>query len=132
MASLDMKDVKRFMAELKKIDPETAKETRNKFRSLARVVAQDARNRASQHSRSGKMARSIVARGGSGDAAIASSHPGLPTMEFGLRHPLFGTGSWYQQAKRPVMWPAVEAHSSDFEKQALAAIDAAARKAGFK
>lgn len=131
---IDMSQVTRFMKELRQIEPDMAKELRNNFRSLAGEVASNARTRASAWSKTGKMANSIKPRVDSrGNAAIASSHPGLPINEFGGRHPVFGnTNVYVSQKARPTMFPAVEAAAGRFELEALKAIDEAARKAGFK
>lgn len=131
---IDMSQVNRFMKELRQMEPDAAKELRNNFRSLANEVASNARTRASAWSKTGKMANSIKPRVDSrGNAAIASSHPGLPINEFGGRHPVFGnSNAWVRQAPRPTMLPAVEAAGGRFEQRALQAIDEAARKAGFR
>lgn len=124
--------IKRTMGELRRLEPDTAKACRREFRALAKKVALDARGRAPR--RTGALARSVRPRvSSSGVAAVAASNPAARPNEFGGRHPLFGnTSHWYPMQKRPLLFPAVDAHSREFFSMAEAIVTKSAKSAGFK
>lgn len=126
------KEFRATFSALRQVDRETAKETRRRFRELAKPVAMDARRRAPKDT--GKMAKTIRPRVDSrGDAGIASNHPAVRPWHFGGRHPLFGNRKhWYPMPRKPFMFEAVDAHRAKFFAEAETAIEEAGKKAGFK
>lgn len=124
--------IRKTMKELRRIEPEAAKDCRRQFRALAKKVALDARGRAAR--KTGALSKSVKPRVSSrGDASIYSSDPAARPNEFGGRHPLFGNRNhWYPTPKQPFLFPAVEAHSREFFTLAEVALFKASKKAGFK
>lgn len=49
-----------------------------------------------------------------------------------FRHPVFGSGTWVSQVARPFFFAETAQHMPEVERAALAAVDDAARQAGFK
>lgn len=128
----DIPELKRVMQDLKRLAPEAAKATRNRFRAAAKAIAMDARRRAKK--RTGKLSKSITPRVSSnGSSSIVASAPHARINEFGGRHPVFGHyDTWVAQPAAPFMFPAVEAGKEEFFKQANEALNDAAREIGFQ
>lgn len=129
--SADIPELRRFMRNLRKIEPEVAKATNRRFRAAAGKVANDAAGRAPK--RSGRLARSIKpsvsTRTG---AAVRSPLPYAAIHEYGGRHRVHGKNVWVHQPARPYMNPAAIAGRGEFYREANEAVLDAARKAGFR
>lgn len=124
------KDVQKLLRDLRKFSPELARETRAKFKSAAGPALADVKRR--QPVRSGQLRRKTKIRVVRGRVEIRSSAPHARISEFGGRHPNWGRDDWTKQPAAPAVFPGTAAHKADFVRQAEAAVDAAARKAGFR
>lgn len=120
-----------LMRDLRKVDPALVNGVRRELRRVAKIVADDARRRAPR--KSGALQRSIrPSVSSTGDAAVVASAPHARITELGGRHPLFGNKErWYPQPRRPYLIPARDAHQKEFIQAADAALNEAAKKAGF-
>lgn len=129
---LEIEGLKDFMRDLRKFSPELAKQLRRKIRAAAKLVSDEARKLAPR--KSGALRKGIRPRTWSdGSSAVESKDPAARIIEWGGRHPLFGNmDSWVFQEAQPHIFPAVKAMRGDFEKEALDALEHAAREAGFK
>jgi len=125
------KAMAKLMADLRKVAPDVAKETRKKFKAAAQPVLENARSR--QPSRTGELRRKTKIRITRGSVQIRSSAAHARISEFGGRHPLWGDREhWVDQKAAPAIWPAVQDGRKKFLEQANAAVYLALKKAGFK
>jgi HK97 gp10 family phage protein len=128
--SADIPELKSFLKDLRKIEPETAKAVRRNLRRLAKKVSDDARRRAAKRTR--RLERSISPSVTSRGASIVVKAPHARMNEFGGRHPVFGNEDvWVNQKPMPFLFPAVAAGKEQFFKEADAALIEAARRARF-
>jgi HK97 gp10 family phage protein len=119
-----------LLRDLKKLEPEVSKELRDRLKEIVNVVASDARQKAPY--KTGKLAKKIVPSVTNKGAAVLSKAEHARIMEFGGRHPVFGNrNTWVFQPARPHVFPAVEAHRADVDRQGQEALDNALRKIGF-
>jgi HK97 gp10 family phage protein len=124
------KEVKALLRDLKKFDPELAKEVRKRFKAAANPILNAARRR--QPKDTGELRRRTKVRFARGRTEIRSSAPHARISEFGGRHPLWGRDQWVAHPAQPAIFPAVDAGRKDFIREAEIAVTAAARKAGFQ
>jgi hypothetical protein len=119
---------------LRKFAPEVDKSFRKRLRTVAVVVAADAKGRASWSRRIPRAIKPGVTAKGAQITVRAAIAPHGPLYEGdgssgSFRHPLFGDrGHWYQQQRRPFVRPAVAARASYIESEAGRAIDDAKRE----
>lgn len=125
------RELKRFLADLKKVDPEARKQLQRRFRAGAQKVAADARGR--QKSVSGNLRKLTRAGARAGQAEVRSKAIYSRIREFGGRHLVFARpDSWVYDKAQPAVFPAVEAHRDEYIKDANEALFQALRGANFK
>ncbi len=125
------RELRTFLADLKKIDPEARKRLQRRFRTAAQRVAADARGR--QKSVSGNLRKQTRAGARGGQAEVRSRARYSRISEFGGRHLVFGRrDSWVYEKPQPAVFPAVEAGRDEYIKDANTALFEALRGANFK
>jgi hypothetical protein len=141
--SVDADDFRNFQRTLKKINAEISKELNKELRRvLNSTIVPAARANASWSSRipaairptvgATKIGARVAARQAPHGRAFEGLQRGLRTRS-SFRHPVFGNRNvWVEQATRPFLAPAFDSHAAEATKAAEAAIDQAARQAGFK
>lgn len=131
------RDWAKFLADLKRFEPETRKELNRELKKLGATMVTAAKTNASWSTRIPGATRLGVTRKGvrlvtSGRRAPhARPYEGFSGASF--RHPVFGDRSnWVSQDARPFLGPAAEEHRDEFMEAAGAAVDAAASNTGWK
>lgn len=137
----DFTDFARFTRALRKAKPEVAKLLRMRLRTAGKLVADDAKVRASEHSQS--IPPSIKIRTSGMMVAVIAGGEGVPLAglyELGnkpnrrndptsFRHPLFGNKNiWYSQQAYPFLAAAVRDHIEQVEFEASLALAEAIQK----
>jgi hypothetical protein len=126
---------------LRDADPQLAREFQSEFKSVADIVASDARGRVP--SRSGRSARSIRAVSGGNTVYVKGGKKAVPYygwLDFGSRTPRSGNprsvGPWRGSGRGPregrFIYPAIRSRQRQIVAAAEAAFDKAARKVGLK
>lgn len=128
------------VADLGAVPKELRKELRPRLRQVAAPIAAGARRRASWSTRIPRAIRTSVSfsvqRPGvrirvDGKAAPhARAYEGLSGMTF--KHPVFGRDVWVTQQARPFLFPAARKAAPDVARAVNDAVQAAAKKHGFK
>ncbi len=137
-ASLDS-----LIADLGKMPADLRKELRPAMRKAAEPILRDAKSRASWSSRIpgaiGLTASFTAKRPGVRMKVNSARAPHARPYEFGsgrnrnLRHPLFGNrDAWFEEPVRPFFFPAVQAGAAGVVEASSEAVQAAARRAGFR
>lgn len=133
--------LQRVLADLRTFSGEARKEIRPTLKRAADAVVQTARRNAGWSSRIPRAiatrvrfgARStgvhVVARAKAAPHARPYEGLGQPGT---FRHPTWGGDPWVTQARRPFLWPAVQAEGEQTRAALADAVDQAARKAGFR
>jgi hypothetical protein len=141
--SVDADDFRNFQRTLKKVNATISKELNKELRKVLRAtIVPAARRNASWSSRIPSAIKPTVgttkigARVASRQAPHGRSYEGLAKglrSRSSFRHPVFGNRNvWVSQATRPFLAPAFDSHAGEASKAAEAAIQNAARSAGFK
>lgn len=143
VAGVDTSDFKKLIRALRKADSELAVTVRKGLRASGEIVAERARDIASEHStsipptikvRTAGAAVAVVA--GGGDVAIAElfelgNARGAKSVMAGaatFRHPVFGNGDrWVTQATHPFLAPALEESLPEVETAVTEALDVAVK-----
>jgi hypothetical protein len=121
---------------LRKFAPATQKTFRARLRTIATVVASDAKGNASWSKRIPRAISTTVQAKGAGvrvRAAIAPHGPLYedPRRRGTFRHPVFGDrGHWVTQTTRPFVQPAVDARQAYIKTEGLRAVQQAKEEAG--
>jgi hypothetical protein len=125
-----MADIQRLLADVRRIGPDVAKEVDQRLKPITDQTATDARTFAPE--RTGALRRAIQAgRLPRGEAAVwVRGIPYAPIQNDGGTHPLFGRGSYRQEAHH-YMERAIDANREHFYRTAEQVIDDVAQKAGF-
>jgi phage gpG-like protein len=124
MAAID-----RLLRDIRHMDTDLDKAVDERVKPVTDQTAADARTFAPV--RSGALRASIEAgRLARGEAAVWAAVPYAVVQNYGGEHPVFGRGSVEQQARR-FMGRAIDKNRDDFFRAVAAALDDAARKAGF-
>lgn len=128
-----------FQRELKKVEPELAKDLRKELKAVVeKHVVPDAKANASWSSRIPKAIKPQVTTKGVGVRVGRKRAPhGRPFEGLrggsSFRHPVFGNREvWVSQPTRPFLSPAVDKNQEKAAQAALKAVDSAGRKAGFR
>ena len=141
--SVDAEDFRNFQRTLKKVNATISKELNKELRRvLNSTIIPAARSNASWSSRIPAAIRPTVGASKIGARVAANRAPhgrayeglakGLRSNS-SFRHPVFGNRNvWVEQRTRPFLAPAFDSHAGEASKAAEAAIQNAARSAGFK
>jgi hypothetical protein len=128
-----------FQRELRKVEPEMAKELKKELRAVVEThVVPAAKANAGWSSRiPGAIKPQVLAKGMGVRVAAKQAPHGRPFEGLrgnsSFRHPVFGNRNvWVSQRTLPFLWPAVDANQEKAAQAALKAVDAAGRAAGFR
>lgn len=128
-----------FSRELKKVEPELAKELRKELREIVKTkVIPTAKSNAGFSARiPGAIKPSVTTKGAGVRIAGKQAPHGRPIEGIGgnshFRHPVFGNREvWVNQRTRPFLSPAVDANQDEAAEAAKKAVDKAGRAAGFR
>ncbi|MBX6382023.1 MAG: HK97 gp10 family phage protein [Microbispora sp.] len=134
-------EVQRLMRDLGGIPQDLRRQLRPGLRGAGRIVADEAKRRASWSSRIPRATTVSVRFAGSPGVRVIVNrrkapharpheHGGRPGQ---FRHPLFGDRSrWYSQRARPFLAPALEAKGRAAEREISRVVDRVTRDAGFR
>lgn len=132
---VDVVGLRELQRALKRFAPGVHKSFRKRLREIAKVVAADARGRASWSHRIPGAIQPFVTMKAAGVRVRAAKAQHGPLYEGGdqqratFRHPLFGDRShWYTQRTRPFLHPAVEARARFIHAEAVKAVEEAKRE----
>ncbi len=128
-----------FQRDLKKLAPEVRKAFDKRLKAIVRDVVADAQSRASWSSRIPRAIGPSLTRRGAGVRIRRDKAPHGSIYELGsgrnsgtVRHPLFGdTAHWFSSPTRLFLGPAVDDKRDEAVKQALEAVEDAAKEVGF-
>jgi HK97 gp10 family phage protein len=126
ISQVSKNELRRLIADLRKLSPETAKEVRKQFKKAAQPTLADARRR--QPNATGELRRKTRIYVTRGSVSIRSRAPHGRISEFGARHPLWGRDQWVKQPAAPAIFPAVEARRTQFINDANNAVITAFKK----
>jgi hypothetical protein len=139
-ATVKVEGLSQFLRALKRYAPEVRKEFNKRARSVASVIAADARGRAAWSRRiPGAIGPTVTTKWvGVRISRRKASHG--PLYERGgkgntgvVRHPLFGNRAfWFSTPARPMLRPAAQAHEQDTVEAMVRAIGDAKRGAGLR
>jgi hypothetical protein len=128
--------------DLRNLPPETQKAVRPALRQAGRLIAQDAKTRASWSSRIPGTIRvetsvnanreGVQVRAGGPSAPHARPYEGLSVRGSEFRHPVYGNREvWVAQATRPFLFPAAQANEVQAAELVSSALTDAAIALGF-
>lgn len=144
MIRVDAGSLRSLIADLGKLPPEVVKELRPRLRRAGEVVKRDAQAQASWSSRIPRAMRLTTRFASAKSAGVfitvneaqaphARPYEGIGTRGTTFRHPVFGDRDvWVAQAQRPFLLPAVQRNREAVVKASGEAVDAAARRFGFR
>lgn len=135
-AEINPAEWKRFLRDLKRLEPEVRKTLIKEFKELLGPLQAAAKSNAGWSSRiPGAIAKSVTTKKVGLRVRGAKAPHGRPFEGITgatFRHPVFGNREvWVSQAARPFLKPAVDAHKDEFLEAAGEAVDEAARKTGW-
>lgn len=135
-------EVEELVKELRKVPQELKRELRPGLRAAGRVVADDAKRRASWSSRIPRAIRVSTTFGkrNAGVSVVVNKNkaPHARPFEHGgrsgkFRHPRWGDREhWYSQTARPFLYPALLAKGDEAAEQIADVVDRVTREAGFR
>ena len=123
-------DMRRLFTRLRKVSPETAKETRKRFKAAATPTL--AKVKANQPKDTGELRRKTRVYVSRGMVSIRSRAPHARVSEFGGRVQLWGRGQWVDYKAQPAVLPAAAEDRQRFVNEANKALIDALRKVDFK
>lgn len=128
--NMSVTDLRRMFTRLRKLSPETAKETRQRFKKAATPTLAKVKARQPEDTKELKnKTRVYVARG---MVSIRSRARHARISEFGGRVQLWGRDQWVDYKATPAVLPAAAEDHQRFVNEANAALIDAARKVGMR
>jgi hypothetical protein len=127
--------------DMRNLPPETRKAVRPKLREAGRLVAEDAKGRASWSSRIPRTIRvrtsfrenreNVTVLAGDSGTPHARPYEGISVRGGTFRHPVYGRDVWVAQQSRPFLFPAAEANQVQAADLISSALTDAAIALGF-
>lgn len=136
----DLSAYKQLAKDMRAAKDPLVKTLRVRLRAAGEIVAKDARSRAEGFSET--IPPSIKVRTSGVTVSVVAGGNGVPLaglFELGnkkasktattFRHPVYGNREvWRDQSMHPYLWPALQAHESEFEAAATEALDSVSKE----
>jgi len=134
MVKVNTKEIAALIRAIRQAEPDLAKHLRDRLRALGAIVADEAKSRVGEYSRS--VPDSIKVRVSGMTVSVVAGGAGVPMgglLELGnakstnqetFTHPVFGHRAvWVKQPMHPFLAPALASKVTDVDAAATAAID---------
>lgn len=133
-ASVEVKGLRELRRDLKRIDRDLPREINQELKRAGEPVLREAKRLAPRSTVPGPHVADSLKIGTRGSRLIIySRHPGVKTIHFGGRHPLFGNrGYWYDQKPTLFIPRAAERHQRETLRRISDTIEREMRRAGFR
>lgn len=131
---IEVGDLRKLMADIRKVDKEIPRELTNGLRDGAKIIAEEAKKRASFSKRIPRTIRAAASGSKATVKAGGKRAPHAAALENNgkagtFRHPVYGNRDvWVDQQSHPYLAPAAEAKEGEVADVVAAAVDKAIDK----